>query len=417
MAVGLTICTFSIFGWSALLLIRRMWPLIQELRLALRTTDQPQRSESLPVAEIFLCLKGVDPFLNRCLEGLANQDYPHYTINIVLDSRSDEAAPHARLVQQQYGADRINIIYRQILHPTCSQRASSLMTGLADLQPDTEMAVLCDGDTTPHESWLRELAQGLSDGASATSGNRWYAPEKATLGNLVRYFWNALAVPQMSTQGILWAGSMAMSRKFIDDPGFRPALERTFSEDTCFSGFLIDRGEHPRPLTTLPVINQEDISLRSFWGFLDRQILAARIHHPRWKKICSEAVLLGFAMWVLLPLHAMMGVDSLLMWSGALLLYGIPAHLVIGWYEWLVRRFVRETRTEQLPPYTLARAIMSVPALTILGFIYPVAVIAAACARSHTWRDVVYRVTETGVERVDSRSPSESETSRAAVTN
>ncbi len=59
---------------------------------ALRRTRRVGR-ESPPCAKtaVILCLRGSDPFLADCLQGLLHQDYPCYDVRIVIDSPDDPA--------------------------------------------------------------------------------------------------------------------------------------------------------------------------------------------------------------------------------------------------------------------------------------------------------------------------------------
>lgn len=223
-------------------------PLLRALRAA-NAESRPEIPESsLPEARVFLCLRGTDPFLDRCLNGLATQNYPRYKVTIIVDSGEDEAMPQAMELQQKYGQDRIEVILRKHLIPTCSRRANSFVSGLEQLEDHVEAIVLCDGDAVPYENWLRDLMRPLvQDGAKATSGNRWYVPETPTLGSMVRYFWNAFAVPCMYQEGIIWAGSMAISRDVFRDPEFADAMRMAFSEDTKLSEYLHKKGYRAVP--------------------------------------------------------------------------------------------------------------------------------------------------------------------------
>src|SRR5438034_3502070 len=56
----------------------------------------PQRSalvdnDELPRVVVVLAVRGADPSLTACLQGLLEQDYPHYQIRIIIDSAEDPA--------------------------------------------------------------------------------------------------------------------------------------------------------------------------------------------------------------------------------------------------------------------------------------------------------------------------------------
>ena len=53
----------------------------------LRNYRAPEVAEDrLPKVAVILCLRGVDPFLNECLERLARLDYPRFVLRVMVDS-------------------------------------------------------------------------------------------------------------------------------------------------------------------------------------------------------------------------------------------------------------------------------------------------------------------------------------------
>src|ERR1051326_5307030 len=55
------------------------------------TRVTPPVQEPCPNVVVILCLRGADPSLDACLQGLLHQDYPHYHVHIVVDHRDDPA--------------------------------------------------------------------------------------------------------------------------------------------------------------------------------------------------------------------------------------------------------------------------------------------------------------------------------------
>ena len=51
----------------------------------------PLPDEQCPKAVVILPLRGDDPTLRDCIEGLLSQDYPDYAIRVVIDHRDDPA--------------------------------------------------------------------------------------------------------------------------------------------------------------------------------------------------------------------------------------------------------------------------------------------------------------------------------------
>ena len=396
------IISLLVCAWLTTEALMQFLPLIRALRAANRAARPEIPDASLPEARVFLCLRGTDPFLDRCLHGLATQNYPRYKVIIIVDSSEDEALPQVMDLQQKYGPDRIEVIFRKYLFPTCSRRASSFVSGMEQLEETVDAIVLCDGDTVPHANWLRELMRPLvQQGSKATSGNRWYIPEVPTIGSLVRYIWNAMAAPCMYQEGIIWAGSMAIHRDVFRDPQFLKAIRLAFSEDTKVAGFLRDQGHRAVPQPDIPVINSETVTLTAFWGFLVRQMLAAKLHHPSWRLVFRTAMLQGCEIWILLPLSIYRGSSALVPWLIGILIYGTITQVCVGCCEWQIRRFVKTTRHQTVSPYNWRRIMMQVPAFAILGLIYPIVVLTAAFAQTHVWRGVTYRILRDRVQLIE----------------
>ncbi|HEY4761846.1 MAG TPA: glycosyltransferase family 2 protein, partial [Thermoguttaceae bacterium] len=173
-----------------------------------------------PRTAIVLCLRGRDPFLEKCLESLLKQDYPDYQLHVIIDNRQDPAWQVAESLAIRYGAERVCIEALDDRHSTCSLKCSAVTQSIGRLDDSFQVAALIDADTMPHRSWLRELTAPMADDhIGAATGNRWYMPEVSSWGALVRYLWNAAAVVQMYWYEIAWGGTLAVKRKVIDELG------------------------------------------------------------------------------------------------------------------------------------------------------------------------------------------------------
>ena len=116
-----------------------------------------------PKAAVVLCLRGRDPFLEKCLELLLAQDYPDYQLQVVVDSRQDPAWEVAQALVERYGAERVHIETLDDRRDTCSLKCSSVTQAIERLDGSFQIAALVDADTMPHATWLRDLAAPLAD--------------------------------------------------------------------------------------------------------------------------------------------------------------------------------------------------------------------------------------------------------------
>ena len=392
-----------VFTALTILVVWHFLPCLRELRVALQRGGSISH-DFTPPARVILCLRGADPFLDRCLRGLASQDYPDYKVVIVVDSLRDEALPQVERLLKDHGDERIEVLIRDRLLPNCSRRASSLFCGLNRVPAEVEVVAMCDADAIPHPTWLRELVAPLQDPLTvAASGNRWYAPTILTMGGMYRYYWNALAFRAMYKYRIPWCGSLAIRGDLFRDAEFQSCLQHAFSEDTALAGFLANKQQHATPIVSLVMLNEETCSLKNFWGFLVRQMLAARLHHPHWPSILIEALIILAVMWVLLPLSILEGWRSFGWWCVGAVIYDVTVLSVIGYFEWLVRKLLCQRRQQRAAPFDWKRICLAAPSLSLLGFIYPLAVVQTLFTKQHEWRGIVYRIGADGISTLHER--------------
>ncbi|HLJ09918.1 MAG TPA: glycosyltransferase family 2 protein, partial [Planctomycetaceae bacterium] len=189
--------------------------------------------DDLPKIAVVLSLRGADPFLDRCLKGLLAQNYPRYEVQIVVDSELDPAWDLVHRLAGDCRAPFVRIEPLKVRRQTCGLRISSLIQAVSSLDETYGAVVLVDADVVPHANWLRELVGPMRDPAvGATTGIRWYMPEAHNPGTLVRYLWNAAAIPQMQAFGIGWGGSLAIRTDLLSDANLLDKWSQIMFEDT-----------------------------------------------------------------------------------------------------------------------------------------------------------------------------------------
>ncbi|MEQ1827593.1 MAG: glycosyltransferase family 2 protein [Pirellula sp.] len=247
--------------------------------------------EEAPAAMVVLCLRGGDPFLKRCLDGLIEQDYPNYHVCFMVDSESDPSL--LALGEVLGGSSFANYEIRYLVQPltTCSLKCSSLITALAPRINSDGFVAFLDADTIPHKTWLRELATSLqSNDVGAASGNRWYIPERASLGAMVRHVWNGAAVVQMYWYEIAWGGSLALKWDSIRRANLLERWSHALCEDTMLFRELKSISQRVAFVPTCMMINREICSLSSFFEWVMRQLLTARLYHPKWPAVVVHGI-------------------------------------------------------------------------------------------------------------------------------
>src|SRR5579862_9174839 len=165
-------------------------------------------SDWLPRVAVVLSVRGADPSLLDCLRRLLQQDYPDYEVFIVIDSENDPAWEILQPILAEPCGARVHLRVLGTKYETCSLKVSGTAQALGELDASYGVVVLIDADVIPYATWLRDLVRPFHDArVGATMGLRWYLPETANWGSLVRSLWNAAAVSQMYAFHMTWAGS------------------------------------------------------------------------------------------------------------------------------------------------------------------------------------------------------------------
>ena len=259
---------------QAALLVPYVWFLFRFRRPALA-------DDKCPRAAVILCVRGLDPFLPACLNGLFQQDYPDYDVWIVVDSTRDAAWPVVNELARQCGKHEVHVLALTERLVTCSRKVASILQAMSNLNASHEIVAFLDSDTIPHAAWLRGLAAPLQDPrVGVASGNRWYMPAAPTAGSLVRYLWNVAAVVQMYWYDIGWGGSLAIRGKFLRESDLPRRLANGFSDDTTICRCARAYGYRLAFSPSLVMVNRETCSVQGVFGFLQRQLLAVRIAKP-----------------------------------------------------------------------------------------------------------------------------------------
>ena len=385
-----------ILGCSALL--------FAYIRFLFRCRLPPLPDDECPPAAVILCVRGLDPYLPACLEGLFRQDYPHYEVWIVVDSTRDAAWPAVNSLVQQSGRQNVHVLTLTQRLTTCTRKLASILQALSHVNATHEIVAFLDSDTIPHAAWLRQLAAPLRDPrVGASSGNRWYMPAAPTVGSLVRYLWNAAAVVQMYCYDIGWGGSLAIQGQFLRQSDLRQRLTSGFSDDTTICRCARAHGYRIAFSPSLLMVNRETCSVTGVFGFLQRQMLAVRMHSPWWWAIAGHGVVttavLGLSGLLGLVAAATANWNATALTGAALAAYWAAMVLMVLPLEWRARRIVR-ARGEPVKgwgPWGWLRAIFVIPLAQIVYF---AALAAALFARSHRWRGVRYQFSGPSTVRV-----------------
>lgn len=390
---------YTLFGiWLALLVgchVMLTWRIVRRL---LRPDPALLTDDECPPALVVLCLRGGDPFLHRTLNRLLDQGYPRYRIRIMLDSATDEARGYVEEALGSSPPENVEVRYLENRHATCTYKMSGILAATEELPPGTQIVALLDGDTVLHRTWLRELATPfIREGATVVTGNRWYVPDRATLPNLVRFWWSSSALALMYVLRIPWGGTLAVRAETIQDPELRHRIQHAFSEDTTIGQFANERGGRVSFQRALIINNGEDITLRGLFNFDSRQLIAVKMQHRGWRWLGLHGLVAS--VWIIFPvLRGWSDFEPWVIFTFRSLLAVLLVQAFLQ--DWCIRRVLRQ-RGERLPWWNPWRLFLSLIALLIVPFVHVPAAIRAYFSRRIVWRGVSYRLGGTPPVQVD----------------
>lgn len=389
MLVGLAILCVTILA------ILSTWQLVWAWRFVKQFPPRAPRivnEEALPPAVVVLPVRGADPSLTGCLHGLLNQDYPHYSVRIIVDSLED---PAWNLVREILGDDpgpSIQVSPLQARRETCGLKTSALLQAIATLDESCQVVALIDADVIPHRRWLRDLALPLTNPrVGASTGIRWFMPHEATWGSLVRYVWNVAASIQMYALHIPWGGSLALRADVLRRSDLLQKWAVSLWEDTACYRSIQELGLQLEFVPAATMVNRETTDLKSCFRFIRRQMLNVRLYHASWRAILGQGVASALTLAAALALS----VAGLAVGDGtaaAILIGG----LVLDWaalglaVKWVERRVHgAPCKGDGDTPAVSLKTICAIP---LTRAVYFACLASASVLDRVSWRGITYEV-------------------------
>lgn len=356
----------------------------------------PIQDSDCPKTVVCLNLRGLDPFLKTALPALLNQDYPNYDVIIVVDHPDDPVYALAEEVIKASDKNNVKLGVLKNKKETCSLVNSSLIQTIQKNQNNYEVVAMIDADAMPHKTWLRELiAPLLNKKIGAVTGQRWYFPPRANMGDLIRYIWNIPAVLQMIFFRIPWGGSLAIRIDVLQKCKVLDYYEKALVQDVPLFNILKSHGYTIEFVPSVLMINRESVTLSSLVPWIQRQLLWAILYHSSWWKIVMHGILVTIVPLLLLTLIATSTLlnETFIAVLASLTLIGYVGITLcqLLLLEYLIRRIIKK-RNEFTKWLTPLKLIAFIPAMILTQLFYPKALLFALFSRNIEWRGINYRI-------------------------
>ena len=192
--------------------------------------------EFYPFVSVIAPTRGFEKGFVDNVKPLLAQDYPRYEIQFVFDDPKDPSLPlirelNARTVISGPASD-------------CGQKVHNLIAGVREIDPRCEVIVFVDTDARPGTDWLRQLVAPLADESlGASTGYRWFVPERGGLASRLRGVWNASVASALGAEtpkNFCWGGSTAIRRSTFEKLRVVDHWRGTVSDDFTITRVLKD---------------------------------------------------------------------------------------------------------------------------------------------------------------------------------
>jgi cellulose synthase/poly-beta-1,6-N-acetylglucosamine synthase-like glycosyltransferase len=210
------------------------------------------------------------------LRPLLTQDYPRYEVLFVFDAADD---PAIRVVEEL----KTDVARRIIIAGPATdsgQKVHNLRVATTQVDPESEVFVFVDTDARPGKDWLKKLVAPLVDKElGASTGYRWFIPEKGGLASRLRSVWNASIASALGAdtgKNFCWGGSTAIRRSTFNQLAVNDRWRGTVSDD--FTSVL---KEAKLPIHFTPnclVASAGDCDFKEVLEFTTRQIKITRVY-------------------------------------------------------------------------------------------------------------------------------------------
>lgn len=284
LGLNLTVCFH-------LLLLRRCLQQLADSSPSVKHPPAQQQAVADPKTAVILCVRGADPSLAACLDGLTSQSHRNFTVHAVVDHASDPACP--LLWQMAQSDPRIQI--HQITDTPPKHRGlkvTAILHAVSQLPETVQQVAFIDADVIAHPDWLRQITGPLANPEiGACTGTRWFVPDQRSLGSLVRKEWNFYATAFMVRHQILWGGSFSMRACELKSAVEQGLWEHKLCEDTCLGDFFRNRGRRTVLVPAVAMINPECCGLAGAAAFIRRQQVFTWLYSSAARRIIGFAAI------------------------------------------------------------------------------------------------------------------------------
>ncbi|MCK4887831.1 MAG: glycosyltransferase family 2 protein [Planctomycetes bacterium] len=239
-----------------------------------------------PKTALIVPCKGIDTNFGKNIASFYNQQYEDYVLYFVVEDKTDPAYEQLCKIKEKFFADsqaKEVFILEAGKSQTCSQKLYNLLHCYGQLGEDIEAMAFADSDACIQPNWLSHIVYPIRrPKCGASSGYRWFIPEKSNLATIALAALNAKVTQLMGNTGFnqAWGGSMAIKVDVFEELGIDKIWTNALSDDLSLS-YAVKKAH--KKVTFVPaclVASYENTSWAKLWEFGRRQFLITRVSSP-----------------------------------------------------------------------------------------------------------------------------------------
>jgi cellulose synthase/poly-beta-1,6-N-acetylglucosamine synthase-like glycosyltransferase len=273
-----------------------------------------------PFVSVIAPTRGLEAGFAENVRPLFDQNYPSYEVLFVFDDADDRSL---QVIQEMGGRTVISGPAKGT-----GQKVHNLIAAVREIDPRCEVIVFVDTDARPDTNWLRKLVAPLSDEKlGASTGYRWFIPERGGLATRLRGVWNASiasALGEDNHKNFCWGGSTAIARSTFVRLNVAERWAGTVSDDFTLTRVLkeAELPIHFTPNCLVPSVG--DCDFGELLEFTTRQIKITRVYASHlWLPLMLGSGLFctvffgGIALWLVTGSVVVLAILALLFLLGA----------------------------------------------------------------------------------------------------
>ena len=240
-----------------------------------------------PQTVLIVPCKGLDSAFTKNITSFFHQDYENYLLWFVTEDESDPAYSELCKLKDKL-SEKSKALDVQIFTAghgqSCSQKIHNLLYCYNKIPDDIDVLAFADSDICVHKDWLSHLVYPLrKEKNGASSGYRWFVPEKNNFSSLVLSGINAKVAQLLGNTHFnqAWGGSMAIRVDVFRKVGLDKIWPKVLSDDLSLSLAVKKAKMKVVFVPACLVASYESMTRQQLFEFARRQFLITRVYAIR----------------------------------------------------------------------------------------------------------------------------------------